>query len=80
MKSSSVYCIEGEYVTSREIAARTGLAPHSVWNKMRREAGSSDPITWVRLSASAKPRRGNYKPRQCRGWYTTTSRAEGEDG
>jgi len=75
MKPASVYCIEGEYVTAKQIADRTGLAVNSVWNKLHREGDRF--MTWAVLADSAKPRRGNYKPRQCRGWYNTRAQGGG---
>lgn len=65
----SVYCIEGQYVTARDIAEKTGLAMHSIWNKMQRASNSDAPVTWAALKASAKGKRGQYKPRMCVGWY-----------
>ena len=65
----SVYFIEGQYVTARDIAEKTGLAMHSIWNKIKREQASDEPLTWAALTASAKGPRGNYKPRRQTGWY-----------
>ena len=65
MKPAVRYCIEGQYVTAREIAERTGLAINSVWNKMKR----GDATTWDALAASAGKPRGQYKPRRCEGWH-----------
>ena len=64
----AIYCIEGQHVTAREIAERTGLAMHSVWNKMQRVSVRDEPVTWAALQASAKGPRGKYKPRRNIGW------------
>lgn len=65
----AIYCIEGQHVTARDIAEKTGLAMHSIWNKMNQARQSDAPITWDALARSAKGPRGKYKPRRQRGWY-----------
>lgn len=49
------YCIEGEYVTVKEIALRIGDASANVKARMKRMRAKPGSITWAKLRQEKQP-------------------------
>ena len=46
------WCIEGQWVTAAQIAARTGRSESGVHHLLRKLRHTSGPVTWKRLQLS----------------------------
>lgn len=48
-KATSVYAIEGEYVTAENLAERMGVGKSTALERLRRARAKPGPVTWERL-------------------------------
>jgi biotin operon repressor len=51
-KKKPIYCIQGEYVTSAQIAARLHIGESQVHTRMRKLRDKPGAITWQALKGS----------------------------
>ena len=48
-----VYCVQGEHVSIRQLAARLGIGEEAARRRLKRAQGLGDQVTWESLNGRA---------------------------